>query len=77
MYGRFLEESAVIMEDRRLGGIGEEMRLIGDKWQEVAMIFKRGSEATEPAEVLPETTEPMMEIADLEQGSWRRLRELL
>jgi hypothetical protein len=77
MYGRFLEEAAGIMSDKGLKLIGEEMRVIGDKWQEVAAIFKRGSKAKNPAAVLPETTEPLMEIADLEEESWRRLREII
>jgi hypothetical protein len=75
MYGRFLEEAAGVMGNKGLAQIGEEMRVIGDKWQEVAAIFKRGSRDT--VAVLPETTEPMMEIADLEEESWRRLREII
>ncbi len=77
MYGRFLEEAAGIMGVKTLIEIGEEMRAIGDRWQEVAVIFERGSGARDPAAVLPETTEPMMAIADLEEGTWRRLREIV
>jgi hypothetical protein len=77
MYGRFLEEAAGITGIKTLTEIGEEIRVIGDKWQGVAEIFERGSKAKDPTAVLPETTEPMMEIADLEEGSWRRLREIL
>jgi hypothetical protein len=77
MYGRFLEEAAEILSMKRLMQIGEDLRVIGDKWQEVAVIFKRGSKAKDPAAVLPETTEPLLEIADLEEESWRRLREII
>ncbi len=77
MYGRFLEEAAGIMGIKGLAQIGEEMRVIGDKWQEVAEIFQRGSEAKDPAALLLETTEPMLEIADLEEEAWRRLREIV
>ena len=77
MYGRFLEEAAEILGMKRLMQIGEDLRVIGDKWQEVAEIFKRGSKAKDPASVLPEITEPLLEIADLEEESWRRLREML
>jgi hypothetical protein len=77
MYGRFLEEAAGIVGDERLAKIGVEMRAVGDKWQEVAAIFNRGSEVENPAPVLAETTEPMMAIADLEEETWRRLRETL
>jgi hypothetical protein len=75
MYDRFLEEAAGIVDDERLAKIGVEMRAIGDKRQEVAAIFKRGSEVEDPAPILTETTEPMMAIADLEEETWRRLRE--
>jgi Domain of unknown function (DUF4872) len=36
MYGRFLSEAAQITGDERLVKVGDEMRLIGDQWQEVA-----------------------------------------
>ncbi|HEY45562.1 MAG: hypothetical protein AMJ88_12310 [Anaerolineae bacterium SM23_ 63] len=77
MYGRFLEEVAGILDVKELAQIGEGMRVIGDKWQDVAGIFKRGSEAKDPAVLLRETTEPLQEIAELEGESWRRLREML
>jgi hypothetical protein len=77
MYGRFLEEAAGILGMKRLSQIGEDLRVIGDKWQEVAAIFKRGSKAKDPTSVLPETTEPLLEIAVLEEESWRRLREII
>jgi hypothetical protein len=77
MYSRFLVQSAGIMGDNRLTEIGEEMRAIGDKWQEVAEIFKRSSTVDDPASVLPETTAPMMDIADLEHETWSHLQEIV
>jgi hypothetical protein len=77
MYGRFLEQSAEVMGDKRLTEISEEMRVIGDKWQEVADIFKQGSKVKDPATVLPETTEPIMAIAELEVESWSRLQGIV
>jgi len=41
------------------------------------MIFKRGSEIGNPADVLAETTVPLMELADLEEAAWTRLRDLV
>jgi len=64
------------MGDTRLNESADEFRRIGDKWQEVAEIFKRGSEVKDPVAVLAETTTPMMELADLEKTAWARLREL-
>ncbi len=77
MYGRFLEEGAEITGDGRIGEIGRKMRSIGDLWQEVAEIFRRGSEMDNPAEVLPETTAPLMKIADQEEEAWTHLREIV
>jgi hypothetical protein len=77
MYGRFLKEAAGITSDARLAEVGEQLRTIGDKWQGVAEIFKRGSEMADPSAVLPETTAPLLELADLEAAAWTRLRGLL
>jgi len=77
MFGRFLREAAEITGDSRLNESADEFRHIGDKWQEVAAIFKGGWEAADSASVLPETTAPLMDIANLEEAAWRRLRELV
>ena len=77
MYGRFLEEGACITGDERLADVGSDMRAIGDLWQEVAMIFKCGSEIANPVDMLDDTTAPLMELADLEEAAWTRLRDLV
>jgi hypothetical protein len=77
MFSRFLREAAAITGDTRLNKSADAFQHIGDQWQEVAAIFKRGWEADDPAAVLPETTAPLMEIADLEEAAWGRLRELV
>jgi hypothetical protein len=74
MYGRFLEEAAVLLGDDRLAEVGEDIRVIGDLWQAAAEMFKCGSEAEDPVAVLGKTTAPLREIADLEQAAWERLR---
>ncbi len=74
MFSRFLREAAEITGDVRLNESADAFQHIGDRWQEVADIFKRGWEADDPAAVLPETTAPLMEIADLEEAAWTRLR---
>jgi len=76
MFSRFLREAAEITGDARLNEVADAFQHIGDRWQEVATIFKRGCEADDPAAVLPEATAPMMKIADLEEAAWRRLREI-
>ena len=77
MFGRFLREAAAITGDARLNESADAFQHIGDRWQEVAAIFKGGWEAADPDAVLPETTAPIMEIADLEEAAWGRLRELV
>jgi len=77
MLSRFLREAAEITGDARLNEGADAFRHIGDRWQEVAAIFKRGWEGEDPVAVLGETTAPMIEIADLEEAAWGRLRELV
>ncbi len=76
MYGRYLKEAAEITGKAQLAEVGDEFKEIGDRWQAVAGIFRRASEQNEPASLLPETTEPLMEIADMEQTAWERLRKV-
>ena len=75
MFSRFLREAAEITGVARLNESADEFKHIGDRWQEVAETFKRGWEAADPGAVLSETTAPMIEIADLEEAAWTRLRE--
>ncbi|HUS85195.1 MAG TPA: BtrH N-terminal domain-containing protein [Anaerolineales bacterium] len=77
MYARFLDEAAEILGEDELSEIGEDLRSIGDKWQMVAEIFRSASESENPAARLPDTTEPMVDIADREELVWRRLSELV
>jgi hypothetical protein len=77
MYGRFLKEAARITGDEWLAEVGEEMRQIGDRWQEVAQAFKRAHTAPDPTALLTEATTPMTAIADREQAAWERLREIV
>jgi hypothetical protein len=77
MYARFLEEAVEVLGEDRLPEIGGDLRSIGDRWQDVAKIFKSASESNDPAAKLPDTTEPLMEIADREERVWRRLSDLV
>ncbi|MBC8505752.1 MAG: BtrH N-terminal domain-containing protein [Anaerolineales bacterium] len=76
MYGRYLKEAAEITGIDAFAAVGEQFKVIGDRWQDVADIFKRAFDVDGPATMLPETTEPLMGIADMEQESWGRLREI-
>ena len=76
MFSRFMREAAEITGDTRLNESADAFQGIGDRWQEVAAIFQRGWEADDPTAVLPETTAPIMEIADLEEAAWGQLRQI-
>jgi hypothetical protein len=77
MYSRFLREAAQITGDGRFNKSAEEFQGIGDKWQIVAEIFKRASEADDPGTALPEISAPLLELAHLEEVAWLQLRELV
>lgn len=76
MLGRFLQEASVITGTDRLAEIGQDFEAIGDRWQEVAQIFREGSRLDDPNPILAKTTAPLMEIADLEESAWRKLLAL-
>jgi hypothetical protein len=77
MYGRFLKEAAHITGDAALAEVGQQMREIGDHWQQVAQIFNKASEARDAATLLPEATSRMTVIADQEQAAWEALRGIV
>ncbi|OGO16765.1 MAG: hypothetical protein A2Z14_05590 [Chloroflexi bacterium RBG_16_48_8] len=77
MYGRFLEEAAKLSGVQKLAEAGKNLKVVGDKWQEVAELFKEGSKMKDPSPILSETTSPLLEIAHMEEALWTRLREML
>ena len=76
MYSRFLEESVKIMDNPKLANIGKELKVVGDKWQEIADLFKQGSEMDDPTPILERTTTALMEIAEREDAIWRALEQV-
>lgn len=73
MYARFLGEAAPITGETRLGEMGTELTVIGDRWEEVAAAFAAAAQADDPADLLEAATKPMHDIADHEQDFWERL----
>ena len=53
MYGHYLKEASAILNKPGLVNIGERFMDIGDRWQEVAQIFRRGFDLDNPAEFYP------------------------
>ncbi|MBA4380663.1 MAG: hypothetical protein C0393_08330, partial [Anaerolinea sp.] len=56
--------------------VAEQMRAIGDRWQEAAQAFLQASKADTPLVLLSEASAALMEIADREQMAWKRLMEI-
>ena len=74
MYARFLAEAASITGDPALDGVGAELRLAGDRWQEVATLFDKASRDDRPAEHLAEISSLLTVIANIEEGAWSALQ---
>jgi hypothetical protein len=77
MYGRFLKEAANVIGNEKLARMGEEMHAIGDQWQKVAQVFERSFSATSPTTLLPEASSLILGIADREQATWEKLRDIV
>lgn len=77
MYGRFLKEAAEITGESRLADVGNHLKRVGDRWQEVAVIFKQASEDPDPAQYLPQAIEIISGIAEEEETAWTNLREIV
>lgn len=76
MYGRFLLEAATITGDARMEEVGEQFRLIGDRWQTVAAMCREAAEAADPGAILSKVRGPLLEIASCEEQAWRALQSI-
>ena len=77
MYGRFLKEAAAITGDERLAEMSNEMREIGDQWQDVAILLRRAGKAAAAAPLLRRMSTLMEAIAGYEEQVWGKLRDIL
>jgi hypothetical protein len=73
MFGRFLQEAAVISGDARLSESATEFKRIGDAWETFAVWAKAVSETSDPAARIQECAAPLQALADLEQAAWEKL----
>jgi hypothetical protein len=74
MFGRFLQEAALITRDARLSESATEFKRIGDAWESFAGWAKAVSGITNPAARLQECTAPLLALADQEQAAWGKLQ---
>ncbi|MGL4649143.1 MAG: BtrH N-terminal domain-containing protein [Caldilineaceae bacterium] len=77
LYARFLVEAAALLDDDRLLAVGDELRVVGDQWQEVAQMLRAASAASDPSAHLKPASALMLQIADCEARAWMRLRDLM
>jgi hypothetical protein len=77
MYGRFLKEAAAITGQRRLEAIGDQMQMIGDVWQQVALLFKGSSSPNGSARELSEASALLTDIAEREEDAWMQLHAVI
>jgi hypothetical protein len=57
--------------------VSRSLKVIGDRWQDVAAIFEGALTAGDPATDLPPISERLLEIADLEESAWSHLRQIV
>jgi hypothetical protein len=76
MLSRFLREGAIVTGDPRLIASADEFQQIGDRWEELGEWFRRTAKVPEPAAKLKGCVAPLHQLADLEEGAWRALREI-
>ncbi len=77
MFSRFLREAAERINEPGLEVGADQFKNIGDRWQEVANLFKRGVEEENLKDLLLATSEKMLEIAALEENSWSAVSGLI
>jgi hypothetical protein len=77
MYARFLHEAAEIMQDNRLFQVSDNLKTLGDQWQEVAQIFKHASSIEDPATILPKIISQLLTISENELHSWSKLHQII
>ena len=77
MYSRFLLQAAEICDEVRFANAGDALRLVGDRWQEVALGFKAACSAEALDDAILEAIDPLPDIADSEEVIWSDLLQIV
>ncbi|MHB1135144.1 MAG: BtrH N-terminal domain-containing protein [Chloroflexota bacterium] len=77
MYGRFLAEAATLVGEPQLAALGEELRQVGDRWQETALLLREASQTAAPRPPLAAAGAVLRDVADREDSLWRRLAQVV
>jgi hypothetical protein len=74
MFSRFLSAAAGITDRGKLEESSLDFKIIGDRWQELAEIFKQGSQQARLSSLGTAVADILMEISHLEKAAWEKLR---
>lgn len=77
MFSRFLNEASKITGIKELEKSSVEFKKIGDKWQELAKIFYKGSEEGDNPALRSRIKEALLEVSGLEHIAWMDLYKKL
>jgi hypothetical protein len=77
MYGRFLQEAAGITGVSALAGVGDDLKLVADRWQEVALLGHSAYESGNPADCVEDISRRLIVIAEAEQAAWEKLEVIV
>jgi hypothetical protein len=77
MFSRFLHEASPITGIKELENSSAEFKTIGDKWQELAQIFRQGSEAGDNPTLRASIQDALLDIANQEHTAWLDLQEAI
>lgn len=76
MYSRYLDEVAARTGQGQLSKVAVGFGEVGDRWEEVAAMFHRGAEATDPAVHIDQVVAVLPEISATEEALWTELASL-
>jgi hypothetical protein len=77
MFGRFLDEASKVTGIKAFEKSATKFIKIGDKWQELANVFKKGSEEGDSLMLRSRITDCLIEIAEMEYAAWEELHSIV
>jgi hypothetical protein len=77
MFSRFLGEAATLTEDMTLTECATRFKAVGDAWEEIGEWCLATSEKPNASDKLIDAREMLNHVADLEEGAWLELREVI
>lgn len=78
IFSAFLQETAVLLDEKRLNGLSNEITLIGDRWREFALFASRickGRDSSKNA--FSKVSSILADCADREEKIYREIKKLV